>query len=58
MMEVLGANGWLIGTPEQIADAIRARAEAGVGCVMLQHHDTGNDAVLELAARELIPAVA
>lgn len=58
ILDVLAANGWLVGTPEQIADGIRARADAGVGCVMLQHHDTGNDAVLELMAREVVPAVA
>lgn len=57
MTDMLSANGWLIGTPEQIVDQIRAREAVGVERVMLQHHDHADDDALRLIAAEVAPGV-
>jgi alkanesulfonate monooxygenase SsuD/methylene tetrahydromethanopterin reductase-like flavin-dependent oxidoreductase (luciferase family) len=56
--EAMQKRGWLVGSPEQVVEQLWALAEAGVERVMLQHHNQTDDAVLELIAREIIPAVA
>lgn len=58
MLEMLGSNGWLVGTPEKVIDAIREREKAGIQRQMLQHLDHGNDRALETLAREVLPALA
>src|SRR3954447_15102029 len=51
-------EGWLAGTPEQIAARLREYAEAGVERVMLQHLLVRDTDALELIAGEVMPAVA
>ncbi len=55
---LLRANGWLTGTPDGVTAQLRALAAEGVERVMLQHHDQTDFEVLELIAREVMPAVA
>lgn len=56
--EAMRSRGWLVGTPEQVVEQLRALEAAGVEEVMLQHHDQMNFEVLEQIAREVMPAVA
>jgi len=49
--------GWLTGTPDEVVASLRALANVGVDRVMLQHRNQEDDAVLELIARELLPAI-
>ena len=56
--ETARARGWLVGTPDDVIAQLRALVDAGVARVMLQHHDQTNFGVLELIAREVMPAVA
>jgi F420-dependent oxidoreductase-like protein len=56
--DVLQAEGWLVGTPDQIIMQLRALAAEGVQRVMLQHNDHTDFEALELLAREVVPAVA
>jgi alkanesulfonate monooxygenase SsuD/methylene tetrahydromethanopterin reductase-like flavin-dependent oxidoreductase (luciferase family) len=56
--DVLRAEGWLVGTPDQIILQLRALAHAGVERVMFQHNDQTDFAALELLARDVMPAVA
>jgi F420-dependent oxidoreductase-like protein len=58
MLEMLGSNGWLVGTPDRVAEAIREREKAGIQRQMLQHHDHGNDRAIEILAREVLPDLA
>jgi F420-dependent oxidoreductase-like protein len=51
-------RGWLVGTPEQVIEQIRAHEAAGCQRIYLQHHDQTDFAVLELVAKEILPAVA
>lgn len=51
-------RGWLVGTPQEVVTQLHALAGAGVERVMLQHHNQTDDAVLELIAKEILPAVA
>jgi len=44
-----------LGTPEQVADALRARAALGVERLMVMFADFGSEAQLELFAREVLP---
>ena len=50
-------RGWLVGTPDEVVRQIEALAAAGVERVMLQHFDQTDFDVLELIAREVLPAV-
>lgn len=52
------ARGWLVGTPEQAVEQLQALARVGVQRVMLQHHNQADEEVIELIAREVMPAVA
>ena len=56
--EVLRAEGWLVGTPDQIMAQLQALAHEGVQRVMLQHNDQTDFAALELLARDVLPMVA
>jgi len=49
---------WLVGTPEEIAEAIREHAKLGVGLFMLQHFLLDDSDALELLGKEVLPAVA
>jgi alkanesulfonate monooxygenase SsuD/methylene tetrahydromethanopterin reductase-like flavin-dependent oxidoreductase (luciferase family) len=55
--DVLRAEGWLVGTPDQIVVRLRALADEGVERVMLQHNDQADFAALELLARDVLPVV-
>ena len=55
--ETLRSQGWLVGTPDQLAAALRALADEGVERVMLQHNDQTDSEALELIAREVMPAI-
>jgi F420-dependent oxidoreductase-like protein len=48
--------GWLAGTPDDLIASLQALSAEGVDRVMLQHHDQGNDDVLQLIAKEVMPA--
>ncbi|HYU17667.1 MAG TPA: LLM class flavin-dependent oxidoreductase [Chloroflexota bacterium] len=50
----LKSIGWRVGTPEQIADALRSLAAEGVQRVILQHNDQDDFDALELVAREVM----
>ena len=52
------AERWIVGTPEQVVERLRAYADAGIGRVMLQHHLYRDDEALELIASEVAPALA
>lgn len=54
----LRSLGWLSGTPADIVKQLQALQAEGVERVMLQHHDQANDEVVELIAREVLPALA
>ncbi|MDW8059661.1 MAG: LLM class F420-dependent oxidoreductase [Thermomicrobium sp.] len=51
-------RSWLVGTVEEVAEQIRARAAIGVQRVMLQTFDLDDTDAVRLIAEELIPAVA
>jgi len=55
--DVLRAEGWLVGTPDQIIVQLQALAHEGVQRVMLQHNDQTDFAALELLARDVLPVV-
>jgi F420-dependent oxidoreductase-like protein len=54
----LRGRGWLVGRPAAVVEQLGALARAGVDRVMLQHHNQDDHEVLELIAREVLPAVA
>lgn len=49
--------GWITGTPDELVRSLRDLSGAGVGRVMLQHHEQDNDDVLQLIAEEVMPVV-
>jgi alkanesulfonate monooxygenase SsuD/methylene tetrahydromethanopterin reductase-like flavin-dependent oxidoreductase (luciferase family) len=51
-------HAWFVGTPEEIAEKIRAIAALGVDLFMLQHFLLDDSAALQLLASEVLPAVA
>lgn len=55
---ILGERGWLTGTPEQAIEQLKASEAAGCERTMLQHHNQTDFEVLDLIAREILPAVA
>ena len=56
--DILRAEGWLVGTPDQIIMQLRALADEGGERVMFQHNDQTDFAALELLAHEVLPVVA
>ena len=56
--DVLRAEGWLVGTPNQIIGQLQALAGEEVERVIFQHNDQTDFAALELLARDVMPAVA
>jgi F420-dependent oxidoreductase-like protein len=55
--DVLRAEGWLVGTPDQIIGQLRALADEGVQRVILQHNDQTDFAALDLLAHDVLPVV-
>jgi alkanesulfonate monooxygenase SsuD/methylene tetrahydromethanopterin reductase-like flavin-dependent oxidoreductase (luciferase family) len=51
-------EAWFVGTPEEVADQIRRRAELDIDLFMLQHFLLDDRDALELLASQVIPAVA
>jgi len=58
LLATLRSRGWLVGTVAEVREQLQALAAAGVERVMLQHHNQSDDAVLELIAQEIAPALA
>jgi alkanesulfonate monooxygenase SsuD/methylene tetrahydromethanopterin reductase-like flavin-dependent oxidoreductase (luciferase family) len=56
--DVLRAENWLVGTPDQIIVQLQALADEGVERVIFQHNDQTDFEALELLARDVLPAVA
>ena len=56
--DVLRAESWLVGTPDQIIGQLQALADEGVERVIFQHNDQTDFAALELLASDVLPAVA
>jgi len=56
--EAARAVGWVCGRPDEIVQRLRELAAVGIDRVMLQHNDFDDEDVLDLIAREVIPAVA
>ena len=56
--DVLRAEGWLVGTPDQIIVQLQALADEGVERVIFQHNDQTDFAALELLASDVLPVVA
>ena len=50
-------RGWVAGTPDEVAAALRSLAMAGVDRAMLGHYDQDDTAALELIAAEVVPAL-
>ena len=51
-------RGWVVGTPQQIVERLKAYEDAGCQRMMLQLHDQTDLSALELIAREVMPQVA
>ena len=49
---------WFVGTPEQVAEKMRATAALGIDLFMLQHFLLDDRDALQLLASDVIPAVA
>jgi F420-dependent oxidoreductase-like protein len=56
--DVLRADGWLVGTPDQILVQLQELADEGVERVMFQHNDQTDFDALELLACDVMPVVA
>ena len=53
----LASRGWLVGTPAEVIEQIRALEAEGVSRIMLQHHNQTDFEVLELIAKDVLPRV-
>ncbi len=51
-------SGWVVGTPEEVTEQLRALEAAGLQRVMLQHLLFGDLDVVRLIASDVLPAVA
>jgi F420-dependent oxidoreductase-like protein len=56
--EMMRARGWLVGTPSQVIEQIKELEALGISRIMLQHHNQADEEVVDLIAREIMPAVA
>ena len=56
--DILRADGWLVGTPDQVIVQLQALADEGVERVMFQHNDQADFEALELLACDVMPVVA
>ena len=57
VMRGMKARGWLVGTPDEVVQAIGWRQEAGLTRLMLQHQAQEDFDVLELIASDVLPQV-
>lgn len=57
MPEAVRSVGWVCGRPDEIVQQLQELAAVGIDRVMLQHHDFDDESVLDLMAREVLPAV-
>lgn len=57
VLQRMRERGWLVGTPDEIVDAIQARARLGVSRIMLQTHDQEDMSALELFASAVMPKI-
>lgn len=57
LLKGLASRGWLVGSPRQVVEQIKALEGEGVSRVMLQHHNQTDFEALELIAREVMPRV-
>jgi F420-dependent oxidoreductase-like protein len=55
--EVLRANGWMAGTPDQIVELVQALAAEGASRVIFHMLDMDDRDSLRLVARDVLPAV-
>ncbi|MGQ4809320.1 F420-dependent glucose-6-phosphate dehydrogenase [Candidatus Entotheonellaceae bacterium PAL068K] len=55
--EAMQGFGWVCGRPDEIVQRLHELTAVGIDRVMLQHNDFDDDDVLDLLAREVIPAV-
>ena len=51
-------RGWVVGTPQQIVERLKACEDVGCQRMMLQLHDQSDLSALELIARDVMPQVA
>jgi alkanesulfonate monooxygenase SsuD/methylene tetrahydromethanopterin reductase-like flavin-dependent oxidoreductase (luciferase family) len=51
-------GGLIVGTPDEVAAALRAEQERGVELFVLQFSDFGTPATIDLFAQEVLPALA
>lgn len=58
LLQMVRDRGWLVGTPEEIIEAIRARAALGVSRIMIQTLDQEDMSALELFGSAVIPEAA
>lgn len=58
LLQVVRDRGWLVGTPDEIVEAIRARAALGVSRIMIQTLDQEDMSALELFGSAVIPEIA
>lgn len=56
LLAALRKRGWLVGSPAEAVEHLAGLARAGAQRVMLQHHNQEDFEVLELIAREVMPA--
>jgi alkanesulfonate monooxygenase SsuD/methylene tetrahydromethanopterin reductase-like flavin-dependent oxidoreductase (luciferase family) len=56
--EAARARGWLVGTPSQVVEELRALSTAGVDRTILGHYDLEDVAALELIAEQVVPGLA
>jgi alkanesulfonate monooxygenase SsuD/methylene tetrahydromethanopterin reductase-like flavin-dependent oxidoreductase (luciferase family) len=57
LLPTVRQRGWVAGTPDEVADALRRLADAGVDRAMLGHYDLDDTGVLDLIARMVLPAL-
>jgi F420-dependent oxidoreductase-like protein len=58
LLQRMRERGWIVGTPDEIVETIRALAEVGVSRIMLQTHDQEDMSALELIGSAVIPQIA
>ncbi len=58
ILQRMRERGWLVGTPDEVIESIKARADLGVSRIMLQTHDQEDMEALELIGSAIIPQIA
>ncbi len=57
ILQRMRERGWLVGTPDEIVEDIRSRADLGVSRIMLQTHDQEDMSALQLFASAVMPKI-